>query len=115
MKEPKPSKFTFGVWLTVCLIAIGLMLSILMPNLRQARVHAATDTCIANLMQIEGAKKSWLLENQKGSSDLVDVRGVANYLRGGILPTCPAGGSYQVHLVKDKPTCTLGHTLGHSI
>jgi len=39
----------------------------------------------------------------------------SKFFKGGSFPSCPPGGSYEVHLVKDKPTCTLAHTLGHSI
>ncbi len=115
MNEPKSSKFSFGVRLTIYIFVIGLMVSIVIPNFRRARTHAAMNVCVANLKQLDGVERSWSLENKKVPDDLVDIQDAAKYLRGGVLPICPAGGSYQVCRVKDRPTCTLAHTLGHSL
>jgi competence protein ComGC len=115
MSETKKSKFPFGLRLTVYVIVIGLMVSIFIPNLRQAKVVRAMNACEANLKQLDGATRSWSLENKKGLDDTVDFQEVVRYMRGGVSPTCPAGGSYQVNRVKDNPTCSLAATLGHSL
>ncbi|MCD6051203.1 MAG: hypothetical protein K0Q55_2606 [Verrucomicrobia bacterium] len=115
MNEPKPSKFSFGARLMVGVAVIGLMAAIIIPNVREARATAAKNACVANLKQISGLQRSWSLENKKGLDDLVDIKTASMYLKDGVMPTCPAGGSYQVLRVKDKPTCTLAHTLGHSL
>lgn len=115
MSQPTTSKFPFGLRLTVYVIVIGLMVSITIPVMLPARTVRAMNACEANLKQIDGATRSWALENKKGSDDTVNFQEVVVYLRGGVPPVCPAGGSYQVNRVKDKPTCTLGPTLGHSL
>lgn len=115
MSETKRSRFLLGARLTICTIIIGLMIWAAIPAMRRAKVTADKNACVANLKQIDGCSWSWSLENKKEPDDLVDIKTASSYLKGGILPTCPAGGSYQVNRVKDYPTCTLGPTLGHSL
>ncbi|MGV3755489.1 MAG: hypothetical protein ACO1QS_08920 [Verrucomicrobiota bacterium] len=115
MSETKKSKFPSSLRLTVYVLVIGLTVSTLIPHLRQARVVKTKNACVANLKQIDGAKWSWSLENKKGPDDLVDTRTVVSFLRGGIPPVCPAGGTYRLHRVKDNPTCSNAAELGHSL
>ena len=78
-----------------------------------APVANAQHACIANLKQIDGAIQQWALENRKMARDPVDLRGILAYLKGGVLPICPAGGVYQPGVnVSGSPTCTVpGHKL----
>lgn len=75
----------------------------------QAQKHA----CIANLKQIDGATQQWALENRKLAASPVDMRGVVEYLKGSVLPFCPAGGVYRPGVtVSASPLCSVpGHTL----
>jgi hypothetical protein len=74
---------------------------------------AQKNTCIANLQQIDGAIQQWALENRKVAASPVEMRGVVEYLKGRVLPLCPAGGIYRPGAnVSRSPTCTVpGHTL----
>jgi hypothetical protein len=74
---------------------------------------AQKNSCIANLKQIDGAIQQWALENRKVAASPVDMRGVVEYLKGSVLPLCPAGGVYRPGpWVSGNPTCTIpGHTL----
>ncbi len=75
--------------------------------------QARKNSCIANLKQIDGAIQQWALENRKVAASPVDMRGVVEYLKGSVLPLCPAGGVYRPGpTVSGVPTCTIpGHTL----
>lgn len=75
--------------------------------------QAQKNSCIANLKQIDGATQQWALENRKVAASPVDMRGVVEYLKGSVLPMCPAGGVYRPGpTVSWSPTCTIpGHTL----
>jgi hypothetical protein len=115
MSETKKSRLPLGLRIVAYAFIIGLMLSIVIPNLLPAKVTKAQNACVVNLKQIAGAQRSWSLEMKKGPGETVDAGEVAKFFRGGILPTCPAGGSYELHQVKDKPTCSLGAALGHSL
>lgn len=72
--------------------------------------------CIANLKQIDGAIQQWALEHNVAETNAVVMSEAANYLKGGVLPTCPFGGSYAAgKTVGDPPTCTKAAELGHSL
>lgn len=75
--------------------------------------QAQKNACIANLKQIDGATQQWALENRKVAASLVDWKGIQAYLKGNMLPGCPAGGVYNPGpTVSACPTCSVpGHTL----
>ena len=100
------------VEIMIVVAIIGLLAAIAIPNFVKARTTAQTNSCIANLKQIDGAKQQWALENKKSSSDTPAAADVAAYLKANALPTCPGGGSYTVNQVDTNPTCNIsGHTL----
>lgn len=70
------------------------------------------NTCINNLRQIDAAKNQWALEKGKKSGDAVTEADIKPYLRGGVLPRCPAGGTYTIGKVGENPACSIaGHAL----
>lgn len=98
----------FGVATVLAAIAI--------PNFVKAKTIGNSPNCVANLKQIDGAIQQWALENKKEATDLPEMAGVVTYLKGGVLPVCPKGGSYRLGAtVKDRPTCTKGIELGHTL
>ena len=74
--------------------------------------RAAVNACINNLRQIDGAMQQWALENKKTAEAIPTAQDVAAYLKNGVLPKCPAGGTYTINSVKTVPTCSIpGHAL----
>ncbi len=70
------------------------------------------NVCINNLRQIDGAKQQWALENKKNADTLVSAADILPYLRGNVLPACPAGGVYTLNTVGGRPLCSIpGHAL----
>ena len=70
------------------------------------------NTCINNLRQIDGAKQQWALEKNKATDAVPTERDLLPYLKDGIFPVCPEGGSYSINSVDALPTCTVaGHVL----
>ncbi len=113
--EHKP-RLPRWVKVVACLFVIGLLAALAIPNFVKSRTTACVNSCIANLKQIDGANQQWALENKKTDGDMVDPKGSVTYLKGGVAPTCPAGGSYTIAVVvSNPPTCTLSSTLGHSL
>lgn len=73
------------------------------------------ESCIANLKQIDGAVQQWALEYKKAATDRYSLQdpSLLAFLRGSVLPVCPAGGAYAPgSTVSADLTCTVpGHTL----
>jgi prepilin-type N-terminal cleavage/methylation domain-containing protein len=100
------------VEIMIVVAIIGLLAAIAIPNFVRARTTAQSNACINNLRQIDGAIQQWALEMNQAPSATVNSTICQPYLgRGanGAWPTCPAGGSYTLNSVADKPTCSLGN------
>ena len=101
------------VEIMIVVAIIGLLAAIAIPNFVKARAASQKNACIANLKQIDGAKQTWALEEKKVSTALPTAAmlyGATLYIRD--TPSCPAGGTYDILTVSDKPDCTVdGHTL----
>ncbi|MEW6306810.1 MAG: hypothetical protein AB1705_25375 [Verrucomicrobiota bacterium] len=103
---------SFLKWVILIGPILGVLIIIGGPLIQRQRAAAQKQSCIANLKQIEGAIHSWHLENKKSQTDTVDFEEVSKHLRGGVPPVCPAGGTYTVTTVSERPRCSIpGHTL----
>jgi prepilin-type N-terminal cleavage/methylation domain-containing protein len=113
----KTSGFTL-VEIMIVVAIIGLLAAIAIPNFVKARTTAQKNACIANLKQIDGAIQQWAVEQKKNTTDtyaFTDTT-VLQYLKGTVLPSCPAGGTYTEGTnVGASPTCSLSASQGHSI
>jgi chromosome segregation ATPase len=65
------------------------------------------NACINNLRQIDGAKQQWALEKNKTGDDVPTEKDLLPYLKDGVFPTCPDGGTYSINNVDALPTCTV--------
>ena len=100
------------VEIMIVVTIIGLVAVIALPNFVRARNTARTNTCIANLKQIDSAKQLWALETRQSatatpvSSDLI---GPTLYIKNS--PTCPIdtaktfATSYRIRSVRANPAC----------
>jgi competence protein ComGC len=102
-------------WLIVLAVMV-LLAAIAIPNFVKARTTACKSACIANLKQIDGAIQQWALENKKAGTNIVTTTDVLDFLKGSVLPMCPAAGTYSVSTVSSSPTCSHGiSNSGHSL
>ena len=99
------------VEIMIVVAIIGLLAAIAIPNFVKARTTAQTNSCIANLKQIDGAKQVWAIETRQLDSAVATVAQlVPDYIKR--TPVCPAAGVYAILAVSALPTCTIaGHTL----
>ena len=108
---------------------IGLLATIAIPNFVRARLKAQQSTCINNLLQLDGAKQNWALENKAAPGTVPQASSIQPYLgrgSGGTLPTCPSDSSktfatsYSLNDLNTAPSClimpgTAGDTTGHHL
>ena len=96
----------------LAMLLIPLLLAIAVPNFVKARNVAMLNACLNNLRQVDAAKTQWALENRKKTGDVPTAQDLKPYLKNGVLPVCPAGGTYAIGAVGDDPTCSIPqHTL----
>jgi len=89
---------------------VGALSAIAIPNFIKARTASQENACINNLRQIDAAKQQWALEKGKLATDVPTWNDIQPYLYK--IPHCPAGGTYSINAVGDKPTCSVpGHVL----
>lgn len=94
--------------LTIGTVLVGWMvLSLLMlwPPI-SPYMGPSRNSCMNCLIQIEGAKEQWALQNGR-TNGAVDIAGVNEYLKGGTAPICEGGGIYTYGDIGQKPTCSL--------
>jgi hypothetical protein len=89
---------------------VGALSAIAIPNFIKARTISQQNACINNLRQIDAAKQQWALEKGKQATDVPTWDDIQPYI--GRILHCPAGGTYTINAVGERPTCSVpGHEL----
>src|SRR5271154_3780015 len=79
---------------------------------QSADADAERNACINNLRQIDAAKQQWALEKSKTADAVPTEQDLLPYLKDGVFPVCPSGGTYAINAVGEVPTCSIpGHVL----
>ena len=92
---------------------IGMLMAIVIPNVKRAIEKSRRVACQANLKQIQGAKVEWALDHRrdmKATPTDEDLFGPGKYLEA--KPECQSGGAYTVNAMDGRATCSVAsHTL----
>ena len=94
------------VEIMIVVAIIGLLAAIAIPNFIQARQRAQTNSCIANLKQLQGAISLWALDAGMGDANTVAMGNlVPNYIKA--TPHCPldSASNYALTTVGANPAC----------
>ena len=67
----------------------------------------AKKTCLNNLRLIDDAKQQWAVDFDQPENAVPSEKNLRPYLKNGILPVCPSGGSYLINAVNTLPACTI--------
>jgi hypothetical protein len=97
------NKLVFAILLLIVLLAAGVY------SARHPRVKAA-QPCWNKLVQIEGAKEQWALENRATSGTPVSLSDIEPFLK--VSQTCHvAGATYIIGKIGEEPRCTAHGTV----
>jgi hypothetical protein len=99
----------------VGLALLLVLLPIAIPNFVKAREGAFKNACVSNLRSIDDAKQQWALQNSKKEDAVPTQDDIVSYVsRDGVMPVCPADGTYEIGSVGESPTCSVPeHELSH--
>lgn len=104
------------VEIMIVVMIIGLLAAIALPGFARARTSAQRNACINNLRMLVDAQDQYAIENNRSTADSAVMGDLTPYLRGELVPVCPAGGTYAPGAtLGENPTCTLGGSLGHAL
>jgi hypothetical protein len=77
-----------------------------------AQAIAERNVCISHLRQIDAAKQTWALENNKTAEAVPTAEQLLPFFKDETFPVCPSGGTYTIGAVGELPTCSIpGHVL----
>lgn len=100
----KKRSFTL-VEIMIVVAIIGLLAAIAVPNFVRSRNASRANVCIQNLRQMDHSKEQYAIENNAGEGSAVADADITPYIKGGAVPTCPAGGTYTLGNIGTDPAC----------
>jgi prepilin-type N-terminal cleavage/methylation domain-containing protein len=91
---------------------IGLLAVIALPSFLQSRTKTQEKICLNNLRLMDAAKEQAALahmwaNNRAVASGSAEETAVLEYMKGGLMPACPAAGTYAWNNIDQPPSCSV--------
>jgi len=105
------------VEIMIVVAIIGILAAIAFPSLIHARATSQANACINNLRQIESACQQVAIAKNLSDGAIIaypdDVSPYIKLTKTGLIPPCPAGGTYTLLPVgtNAQAQCSLGTTV----
>ena len=93
------------VELMVVVVIIGILTAIAIPVYNSVTVKAEKNACEANLRTINGMKAQWQMMDEDERPETF-----AEMFQGGVIPSCPGGGTYDNDDGDDEAPATCNIT-----
>jgi prepilin-type N-terminal cleavage/methylation domain-containing protein len=99
--------------LMIVISIIGILCTIMISNVLQARSLSQCENCIGNMRQIENSCQQFAIDMSLASGDEINFpQDITPYIKlnsSGSIPPCPAGGSYSLLPAGNNPQthCSL--------
>ena len=102
------------VEIMIVVAIIGLLAAIAIPNFVKARNTSQSNACINNMRQIDSGVQQWALETGQDSTAVPTSGVVAPYIKGSVMPTCPAGADVYTFPgdINEEPVVTCPNENG---
>ncbi len=84
---------------------LGIMAAVAIPAMVKARDHARDIRCMNNLHQIDMAKQTWALKENKEDGSPVTWEDLKYMAESNL--RCPKGGEYKLNPLGENPTCSV--------
>ncbi len=107
MKRNRKGGFTL-IEIMIVVLIIALLAAIAVPSFARARNRSRISACVNNLRIIDAAKEQWAMENNANDGDTPTEAQITPYMKSGVMPTCPASGTYTIQPIGTNPTCSVG-------
>lgn len=90
----------------IVVLIIAILTEMAAPQFITARYRARQRTCVSNLEEIEWAKEQAAVTQKLSDGDPVVMNDLyPDYITS--IPVCPGGGTYDLTVVGQDPTCSL--------
>ncbi len=98
------------VEIMIVVLIIGILLAVAVPQWVGARERTRVRACLRNLTEIDNAKARWAMENSLAGTAVPTESDIAPSFLKGVMPLCPAGGTYTINQVDSEPNCSVHGT-----
>ncbi len=81
------------VEIMIVVAIIGLLAAIAIPSFTKIRSESRKSACMNGQRMVRDAVDQWAMANNKKETDEPESDAILEYIKGGVMPVCPEGGT----------------------